>query len=84
MGPAAAIIVDDTPYLVDFGPGIVRRCEAAHRLGETALRSANLKHAFLTHMHSDHTTGYPDLNSHPGSWGVTSPSACMALPAWNR
>ena len=29
MGSAVAIIVDDTPYLVDFGPGVVRRAAAA-------------------------------------------------------
>ena len=24
-GPATAIIVNDTPYLIDFGPGVIRR-----------------------------------------------------------
>jgi len=28
-GPATAIVVDDRAYLVDFGPGVVRRAEAA-------------------------------------------------------
>lgn len=28
-GPATAIVVGDTAYLVDFGPGVVRRAEAA-------------------------------------------------------
>jgi len=27
-GPAVAIVVNDTPYLVDFGPGVVRRAAA--------------------------------------------------------
>jgi ribonuclease BN (tRNA processing enzyme) len=26
-GPATAIVVNDTPYLIDFGPGVVRRAE---------------------------------------------------------
>jgi ribonuclease BN (tRNA processing enzyme) len=60
-GMALAIIVNDTPYLIDFGPGIVRRATAAVARGITALRPANLTHAFLTHLHSDHTAGYPDL-----------------------
>ncbi len=61
MGPSLAIVVDDSPYLVDFGPGVVRRCAAAARAGIRALEVANLKTAFLTHLHSDHTVGYPDL-----------------------
>src|SRR6267143_1932477 len=28
-GPATAIVVNDTPYLIDFGPGVVRRASAA-------------------------------------------------------
>jgi ribonuclease BN (tRNA processing enzyme) len=61
FGPAVAVVVDDTPYLVDFGPGVVRRAAAAHRNGVAGLEVAKLRTAFLTHLHSDHTTGYPDL-----------------------
>jgi ribonuclease BN (tRNA processing enzyme) len=61
-GPATAIVVDGSAYLVDFGPGIVRRAKAAVLdRGITALEPANLKVAFATHLHSDHTAGYPDL-----------------------
>jgi ribonuclease BN (tRNA processing enzyme) len=60
-GPAVAVVVNDVPYLVDFGPGVVRRAAAAVRNGEKALAAKNLRVAFLTHLHSDHTTGYPDL-----------------------
>src|SRR5262249_20854361 len=28
-GPATAVVVDDRAYLIDFGPGVVRRAEAA-------------------------------------------------------
>jgi ribonuclease BN (tRNA processing enzyme) len=61
-GPATAIVVDDSVYLVDFGPGVVRRAKAA-ALDRyiTALEPANLKVAFVTHLHSDHTAGYSDL-----------------------
>src|ERR1051326_9085283 len=61
FGPATAIVVNDTPYIIDFGPGVVRRAAAAARNGVTALAVKNLKIAFVTHLHSDHTTGYPDL-----------------------
>lgn len=61
-GPATAIIVGDNAYLVDFGPGVVRRAEAAViDRGIPALEPANLKVAFVTHLHSDHTAGYSDL-----------------------
>jgi ribonuclease BN (tRNA processing enzyme) len=61
-GPATAIVVDDNAYLVDFGPGVVRRAKAAvFERHITALEPANLKVAFLTHLHFDHTAGYPDL-----------------------
>jgi ribonuclease BN (tRNA processing enzyme) len=61
-GPATAIVVDDSAYLVDFGPGVVRRAESAaltRRL--PAVEPGNLKVAFVTHLHSDHTAGYSDL-----------------------
>src|SRR6266700_4431659 len=61
-GPATAIVVDGTPYLVDFGAGVVRRAKAAVAdRGITALEPANLRVVFVTHLHSDHTVGYPDL-----------------------
>jgi ribonuclease BN (tRNA processing enzyme) len=60
-GPATAIIVNGQPYLVDFGPGVVRRAAAAQQKGISALNPINIKYAFVTHLHSDHTIGYPDL-----------------------
>jgi ribonuclease BN (tRNA processing enzyme) len=60
-GPAVAIVVNDTPYLVDFGPGVVRRASLALRNGIKGLALPKLTRAFVTHLHSDHTVGYPDL-----------------------
>ncbi|MFT5286496.1 MAG: ribonuclease BN (tRNA processing enzyme) [Planctomycetota bacterium] len=60
-GPALAIVVDDRAYLVDCGPGIVRRAAAAAAQGIDALKAENLHHVFLTHLHTDHTLGLPDL-----------------------
>jgi ribonuclease BN (tRNA processing enzyme)/pimeloyl-ACP methyl ester carboxylesterase len=60
-GPATAIVVDDRAYLIDFGPGVVRRAETAALGGVTAAEPGNLRVAFVTHLHSDHTAGYSDL-----------------------
>src|SRR5215510_14394077 len=61
-GPATAIVVDDSAYVVDFGPGIVRRAEsAALNRKIPAVEPGNLKVAFVTHFHSDHMAGYSDL-----------------------
>lgn len=70
-GPATAIVVGDKAYLVDFGPGVVRRAAAAAEQGTRALESSNLKVAFVTHLHSDHTAGYPDLIFTPWVMGRT-------------
>ena len=60
-GPATAIVVNGTPYLVDFGAGVVRRAKsAALDRGIAALEPVKLRVVFVTHLHSDHTTvGYP-------------------------
>jgi len=54
-GPAVAMIAGGQPYVVDFGPGVVRRAVAA------GLDPKKLTRAFLTHLHSDHAAGYADL-----------------------
>src|SRR5262245_4496089 len=96
-GPATAIVVNDTPYLVDFGPGVVRRAAAAYHQGVTAFGRGvtNLKTVFLTHLHADHTLGYPDLILTPWIMGrrtplmVFGPTGLKAmtnhvLKAWTR
>src|SRR5712692_6771968 len=60
-GPAVAVVVNGSAYLVDCGPGVVRRAAAAEKNGITALAVEKLKIVFITHLHSDHTLGYPDL-----------------------
>jgi ribonuclease Z len=73
-GPATAIVVKDTAYLVDFGPGVVRRASAAAAArGITALQPTRLRVAFVTHLHSDHTVGYPDLIFTPWTVGRRVP-----------
>jgi ribonuclease BN (tRNA processing enzyme) len=77
-GPATAIVVNDAAYLVDVGPGVVRRASAASldtgmRKGIKALEPRNLRVAFVTHLHSDHTVGYPDLIFSPWTMGRRVP-----------
>ncbi len=60
-GAAVAIVVNGSAYLVDCGAGVVKRAEAAEQNGIKALNVKNLKIVFITHLHSDHTLGYPDL-----------------------
>jgi len=72
-GPSVAIVVNDTPYLIDFGPGVVRRAAAAAQAGIQGLQVSNLKRAFVTHLHSDHTAGYPDLIFTPWVLGRNEP-----------
>lgn len=73
-GPATAVIVNGSAYLVDFGPGVVRRAASAQiDKGITALEPTNLRVVFLTHLHSDHTAGYPDLILTPWVMGRRVP-----------
>ncbi len=61
FGSSVALVVDDVPYLVDAGPGVVRRAAAAYQQGVKGLEVNRLSTLFLTHHHSDHTAGLPDL-----------------------
>jgi ribonuclease BN (tRNA processing enzyme) len=72
-GPATAVVVNGTPYLIDFGPGVVRRIAAASQQGVAGLGVVNVRVAFLTHLHSDHTAGYADLILTPWSVGRSQP-----------
>jgi len=75
-GPAVAVVVNGTAYLVDCGPGIVRRAAAAAQHDHVpALQASNLKIVFITHLHSDHTVGYPDLILSPWVLGRENPLA---------
>jgi ribonuclease BN (tRNA processing enzyme) len=60
-GPAVAIVVNGTAYLVDAGAGVMRRAEQARRAGVAALEASKIRIVFLTHLHSDHTIGLPDV-----------------------
>jgi ribonuclease BN (tRNA processing enzyme) len=75
-GPSVAVIVRGVPYIVDFGPGLIRRAAALstdHGGPLEGFEIATIKRAFLTHLHSDHTTGYPDLIFTPWVLGRDEP-----------
>lgn len=54
-GPSTVVIAGDAWFVVDAGRGTTMRIAA------TDLKYANLRGVFLTHLHSDHTAGLPDL-----------------------
>ncbi len=75
-GPAIAVIVDSQAYLVDFGSGIVRQAAAlspTYNGTLEALSAKRLNIAFLTHLHSDHSIGLPDLIFTPWIMGRNVP-----------
>jgi ribonuclease BN (tRNA processing enzyme) len=79
-GPSVAVVVGDRPYIVDCGPGVVRRATAALETGIEALRPKRLTRLFLTHLHSDHTAGYPDLILTPWVLDRKQPLAVYGPP----
>jgi ribonuclease BN (tRNA processing enzyme) len=79
-GPSTAIVVNGTPYLVDFGTGVVRQAAAARKKGVQGLEPVNLRIAFLTHLHSDHTLGFPDLILTPWVVGRKEPLEVYGPP----
>lgn len=54
-GPAVAIVYGKRFFLFDSGAGIERR------INEAKLPINGPEATFMTHLHSDHTLGYPDL-----------------------
>lgn len=87
-GPATAIVTNGAAYLVDFGPGVVRRVRSAVLARDIkALEPINIKVAFATHLHSDHTAGYADLiltpwvQRRPTSIDVYGPPGIVSMTA---
>lgn len=66
-GPAVAIVSGDNVYVVDAGPGVVRRAV------EAGIRMEQLTRVFVTHLHSDHTIGLPDFVFTPAVTGRKGP-----------
>lgn len=63
-GTGVAVIHDGEAYVFDIGPGVVQRMiEAAQDKGIEELMPMNVKHLFVSHLHSDHTLDYAELVS---------------------
>jgi ribonuclease Z len=56
FGPATAIAIGQRLFVVDAGAGVTRQLAAAG-----FPRIKEVEATFITHLHSDHTLGYPDL-----------------------
>ena len=74
MGPAVAVVSGSRVYIVDCGPGVVRRAAQA------GIRMDQLTRVFVTHLHSDHTVGYPDLILTPPNDGRVTPLEAFGPP----
>jgi len=73
-GPCVAVVLNGQAYLFDAGPGVVRQAQAAaEKFGIPALDATHLTRLFVTHLHSDHTLGYPDLMLTPWVVGRREP-----------
>jgi len=75
-GPSVLILVHGTPYIVDFGPGLIRKAATLSTTWGGKIKNfeiKNIKKVFLSHMHSDHTAGYPDLIFTPWVMGRDTP-----------
>jgi ribonuclease BN (tRNA processing enzyme) len=95
FGPATAIVVHGTPYLVDCGPGVIRRVAQAHKNGVAGLTPQRIGVVFITHLHSDHTVGLPDVmltpavTGRPGGLEIYGPAGmndmtASILQAWKK
>lgn len=58
---AAAVVVNETPFVIDCGGGAVQRLAAACANGQPALGLNKLNKLILTHLHPDHTAGLADF-----------------------
>jgi ribonuclease BN (tRNA processing enzyme) len=74
MGPSAAVVSGDRVYIIDCGPGVVRRAAQA------GIKMEQIRRVFVTHLHSDHTAGLPDLIFTPAVTGRTDPLELFGPP----
>ena len=66
-GPSTAVVVNGKVFLVDAGRGVVMRLAAT----EFPLKAVHA--VFLTHLHSDHISGLPDLFTSTWIFGRATP-----------
>lgn len=66
-GPATAVVVGEKVFIVDAGRGVVLR------LAATEFKLKQVEAVLLTHLHSDHTSGLPDLFTSTWIFGRETP-----------
>ena len=76
-GPAYALLLGDRSFLFDAGAGVMRRVAAA------GLPINGFTAAFLTHLHSDHTLGLPDVLLTTWTMGRRGPFPLVGPPGTN-
>lgn len=78
FGPATAVLVGSRVFLFDAGPGVMHQIAAANLplRGPEAL--------FITHLHSDHTIGLPDVMLTTWVMGRTRPMLAIGPPGLEK
>jgi ribonuclease Z len=66
-GPCTAIVVGEKVFLVDAGRGVMQRIAGA------GLKPKSIQAVFLTHLHSDHIDGLPDVFHSTWQFGRSTP-----------
>jgi ribonuclease BN (tRNA processing enzyme) len=74
MGPATAVVVGKRVFLFDAGVGVERRLAGAK------LPVNGVTAAFITHLHSDHVLGLPDLIFSSWIFGRSKPFGLYGPP----
>ena len=78
-GPASAVLVGKRLFVVDAGAGVTRQLAAAG-----FPRVHDVEATFITHLHSDHTLGYPDLIFTTWIMGRRAPLVVFGPPGLRR
>jgi len=73
FGPSTLVEAGDQKFVFDAGRG------ALQRLTQLGVRWRDVQGVFLTHLHSDHVVGFPDLWL--TGW-LTTPGRSAPLPVW--
>jgi ribonuclease Z len=77
-GPATAVVVGRRVFLFDAGAGVMRRIAAA------GLPIDGVTAVFISHLHSDHTLGLPDLMLTSWVMGRSTPMSLHGPPGLRR